>query len=578
LAETSICVRARMASPELRGIELPKPRFRMGKLSPDLLHVNGYEHLQTFFPTLTKIFRIAKRTYDNEIWMDTKWRITSIDCSGTSGPCNVKLEENLDTSGSLVTDIKSVFMKVTHLLDPIHWIQGKYGLPKNMGLPWHHRSWMSTCQKLQDPGNQAYIETICSYIVGRFREEDITPHFNLFYGSFCALAKRYMYNLTDDYNSYRCERWFWNAYKRGIFKCKIEYADNTGEPVTQEEIDELICEYSNNSSELSVDDIAWNENVEETILEEVTLDDFTNDTIVLQKTKNETELSNDTTAETDVESNDMPYKIYAEISNYPVMLILTEKNTGTMDELFENIKEAGAEPGTDAWENRWTAWIFQVISALSCLQTLIGFTHNDLHTNNIVWIKTELTYLYYKTNDNTYFKVPTYGKIFRIIDFGRSIFYVNRHMFISDDFKVGNDAEGQYAFRPILQTFDKEIRPNFSFDLCRLAVSMIDGIFRVKPIKRKRGRILSKEPGLEIYETISPLYNFLWCMMIDDKGKNVFIKPNGTERFPGFDLYKHIAEFVHVAIPSQQIVHAIFEKYQIKNAPPSNQKVYLLFC
>jgi hypothetical protein len=150
-------------------------------------------------------------------------------------------------------------------------------------------------------------------------------------------------------------------------------------------------------------------------------------------------------------------------------------------------------------------------------------------------------------------------------------------MFISDDFKVGNDAEGQYAFKPLVQSFDKEVRPNFSFDLCRLAVSIIDGIFKVKPAKRKKARILSKEPGLEIYETTSDLYNFLWRMMIDDNGQNVFIKPNGTERFPGFDLYKHIAEFVHVAIPCQQIVDPIFGRYRVKQVP-SNQKVYSLFC
>ena len=571
-----------MATPQLRGIELPKPCFRMGRLSPELLHVNGYEHLQTFFPTLTKIFRIAKRTYDNEIWMDTKWRITSIDCSGTSGPCNVKLEENKDTSGCLATDTKSVFMKVTHLLDPIHWIQGKYGLPKNMGLPWHHRSWMSTCQKLQDPGNQAYIETICSYVLGRIREEDISPHFNMFYGSFCALAKTYRYNLTDDYNSYRYERWFWNGYKRGVFRCKVQYADNSNESVSQEEIDELLRENTSDEEVSELDNVVIDENVEESTLEEVALDGFSDENVILrnsEKSGTSSEYSESSEHTDEDESYELPYKIYAEISNYPVMLILTEKNTGTMDELFENIEEVGAEPGTDAWENKWTAWIFQVISALSCLQRLIGFTHNDLHTNNIVWTKTEQTHLYYKTYDNTYFKIPTYGKIFRIIDFGRAIFCVNKHMFISDDFKVGNDAEGQYVFKPLVQSFEKEIRPNFSFDLCRLVVSMIDGIFKVKPAKRKKGGILSKEPGLEIYETISDLYNFLWRMMIDDNGQNVFIKPNGSERFPGFDLYKHIAEFVHVAIPCQQIVQPIFGKYHIQEKQvPSNQKVYSLFC
>jgi len=248
-----------------------------------------------------------------------------------------------------------------------------------------------------------------------------------------------------------------------------------------------------------------------------------------------------------------------------------------MDELFEESELVGATHGTKEWEARWTAWTFQVCAALSCVQTLLGLTHNDLHTNNIVWVSTKEAFLYYKTSDDMYFKVPTYGKIFRIIDFGRAIFTINSHMFISDDFKDGNDAEGQYAFKPLVQKFKKEIRPNPSFDLCRLVVSMIDGVFKLKPGKRKKGGILSKEPGLEVYETESDLYNLLWSMLIDDNGRNVFIKPNGTERFPGFDLYKHIAEFVHVAIPSRQIYHVAFNDFKMNN-PPKNKKAYSLFC
>jgi hypothetical protein len=49
------------------------------------------------------------------------------------------------------------------------------------------------------------------------------------------------------------------------------------------------------------------------------------------------------------------------------------------------------------------------------------------------------------------YKVPTFGKLFHIIDFGRAIFKINGTWFISDDFRAGNDAEGQYAFPPLVQ-------------------------------------------------------------------------------------------------------------------------------
>ena len=586
-----------MATPELRGIKIPNPRFRLSELSPELLQVNGYKSLQTFFPTLTKLFRIAKWTAGSEIWMDTKWRVTAIDCSGTSGPCDVKLAENVDAASGPASGtasgpaIKKVFMKVTHLLDPIHWIQGKYALPPRAGLPWHHRSWMSTWQKLQDPGNQAYIETICSYALGKIREEGLSPHFNIFYGGFCALANTYRYNLTDDYNSYRHERWLWTGLKRGVFKFKVQYADDSDNSVTQEELDELLKEYSSDEESgdtgvgdadaISLDGGAVAE-LELTTgdLEEVTLEEFTDEKVIIRKPASRGSHSGSTADSSYSDSGssyDLPYKIYAEIQNYPVMLILTEKNEGTMDQLFDDAREVGAAPGSPEWEARWAAWIFQVVAALSCAQTLLGLTHNDLHTNNIVWVNTEETHINYKTRDDTHFRVPTYGKIFRIIDFGRAIFTINSHMFISDDFKTGNDAEGQYAFKPLVQKFEKEIRPNPSFDLCRLVVSMIDGIFKVKPAVRRGKGVLSKEPGLEVHETESDLYNLLWAMLIDDKGRNVFIKPNGSERFPGFDLYKHIAAHVHVAVPSQQIFHPAFKSYKLSKKPKADVKVYSLF-
>jgi hypothetical protein len=67
--------------------------------------------------------------------------------------------------------------------------------------------------------------------------------------------------------------------------------------------------------------------------------------------------------------------------------------------------------------------------------------------------------------------------------------------------------------------------------------------------------------------------------MIDDNGCNIFINPDGTERFPTFDLYKHIAEFIHTAIPSQQIFAKIFVPFHVDAADvPSGTKKYSLMC
>jgi hypothetical protein len=218
-----------------------------------------------------------------------------------------------------------------------------------------------------------------------------------------------------------------------------------------------------------------------------------------------------------------------------------------------------------------------VVAALTVAQTIIGFTHNDLHTNNIVWIPTKEEFLYYTLKSGATFKVPTFGKLFRIIDFGRAIFTINKAQFISDDFRVGNDADGQYSFYPLHENPDEEVLPNPSFDLCRLAVSLFEALYPNRPDELEGGNVLSSEDGFVVNETVSPLCNCLWSWMIDDFGANVLLNPDGSERFPDFDLYKHIAAYVHVAIPSQQFTHPTFDQFQINPSEVGDVRKWQLF-
>ena len=72
-------------------------------------------------------------------------------------------------------------------------------------------------------------------------------------------------------------------------------------------------------------------------------------------------------------------------------------------------------------DDEWESIVLQILFTLITYQKVFHFTHNDLHTNNIVYVSTEKKYLYYKFN-NSHYKVPTFGKIYKIIDFGRSIY------------------------------------------------------------------------------------------------------------------------------------------------------------
>jgi hypothetical protein len=216
-----------------------------------------------------------------------------------------------------------------------------------------------------------------------------------------------------------------------------------------------------------------------------------------------------------------------------------------------------------------------VIAALCAAQGVLGFTHNDLHTNNIVWKTTEESWIFYKTRDGTIWRVPTYGKIFCIIDFGRAIFRLKDDWYISDDYKAGGDADGQYNFDNITRE-GKLIYPNPSFDLSRYSVSIIEALFPEMPTEILDGKILSKEDW-EVHETESPLWNLLWSWLIDDDGKNILQNQDGSERFPDFDLYNHISQHVHCAKPQEQIFKDIFSSYKVKEVGDW-ETVYPLFC
>lgn len=557
-------------------MNLPAPRFRMAPLSSQLENVKGFHGLQTYFPTLGKLFRITKHQ-SKQIWLDSKYRIASLDISGTFGRCDVDLVENTDSPDHPPGIRRPAFLKVTHLLDPIRWMKGEYSIPQQPGLPWHSKTWASASTKLQDQSNQAYVETIAAYALGRIRDAGISPHFNEFYGAFCATADKYHYNLTEEFQSFRNSRWFWHGQNRGLYKLHVTDAKDKGKNVPQTILDDLLRE----PSELS----SVSDSYEEEELEAGSVDDeeasmhsgkfselsFTNE----DKGAEDAEEDEDEDDDSHLEDN---YSIYSEISKFPVMMIGIENNDGTMDTLLDDYTQVGCAPGSETWELCWSAWIFQVLAALSVAQAVLGFTHNDLHTNNIVWIKTEQEFLYYTRQSGEVFKVPTYGKLFRIIDFGRAIFRINDQLFFSDDFKSGNDADGQYCFKPMSTKVSVEIPPNPSFDLSRLAVSLFDALFPEAPADKDGGVTLSSEEGLDVEETVSPLYNVLWSWMIDDDGCNVLVEPSGDERFPDFDLYKHIAANVHGAIPAHQFSKPAFDRFQVNASEVGDVKLWSLFC
>ena len=79
--------------------------------------------------------------------------------------------------------------------------------------------------------------------------------------------------------------------------------------------------------------------------------------------------------------------IYVTIDKFPVTLIAMEKCNDTLDVLIENEYFETDE--------MWFAMLMQIIMTLIIYQKAFTFTHNDLHTNNVMYIETELEYIDY---------------------------------------------------------------------------------------------------------------------------------------------------------------------------------------
>ena len=186
----------------------------------------------------------------------------------------------------------------------------------------------------------------------------------------------------------------------------------------------------------------------------------------------------------------------------------------------------------------------QIIMMLITYQKCFQFTHNDLHTNNIMYNKTDRKHIIYKYNGKIY-KVPTYGKIFKLIDFGRSIYKFKGVQICSDSFHPKGDAATQYNFGIYYNNKKPKIEPNYSFDLCRLACSLYDFF-------------IDEEDDIEDLDSIAKL---IYSWILDDKGKNILYKKNGDERYPDFKLYKMITRLVHNHTPQKQLENPLFQKF-----------------
>lgn len=259
------------------------------------------------------------------------------------------------------------------------------------------------------------------------------------------------------------------------------------------------------------------------------------------ETGSESGSGSDAGSESDTGSYDSDdEQIIVKIKDFPIQAILLEKCISTLDRIMMT---------DELTKEEWTSILFQVIMTLVMYQKMFDFTHNDLHTNNVMFIETTEEFLYY-LYEGQYYKVPTYGRIFKIIDFGRAIYKFRGELICSDSFHPKGDAATQYNFPPYYNPDKPTVEPNYSFDLCRFACALFDYfIYDLRKVEK-----LCKA---------DPIIKLIVKWTTDDKGRNILYKSSGEERYPDFKLYKMISRSVHGHIPSNEIQNPLFDQYKI---------------
>ena len=477
--------------------------------------------LQSFFPPIECLFKTNSIDHVNEYGIKLNEPLASV----TGSQATLANGKTVD-----------VHPKITMLLSPYKWMKGEFS---SIGLPMLNETARVIHSKLQNHNNAGYVGSILSLVLS----QSGCQHFPTVYGVYTGTSKSHTINISDDYEDLSERSWFSQNIGK-TFELKLdEHIGNTieytrsartsldfGEPVNLEDVQEVSGIDSSGAEIGELKQIFEEQDAEDD--DERSSDVSTSYIFQIESVPS----SCDEEVDEEESEEDEPFA-WATFKNVPVQVTVMEKCVGTLYQLCVQYPD----------HEKQLAWISQVIFALAYAQRNFGFTHNDLHGNNIMYVPTDKKYLYYLHAGVSY-AVPTYGYLLKIIDFDRGIGTVRLpgmkegKLFMSDQFAVNEEAGGQYNTEPFYISKFQSIKPNPSFDLVRLATAMFWDLF-------------PGGPKFDEYQDVPLFKMFVRWMTLDDGSSVLFFKHNPKiDRYIGFSLYKAIARYCKdSAVPRKEL-------------------------
>jgi hypothetical protein len=503
-----------------------------------------------------------------------------------------------DTQTSKTIELTApIYVKFSPLLDPIHYLTGRYDTTTNTKLPdIGSKSFISRHEKITGVMNMAYVDALFNYLSGQLVDNQQFIHGVEFYGTYTGIQSKFRYNLAGDYTDVCDHSYFIKGVDCGKFEFEninqhvysknsrrykpmtAGYGDRTSVISTLDEWEPLLTD-DGTEAEAEAEEAdcctehstynACNSNSEPNDSPCSSLKSGSNS----RTEYSGSECSDEDRCNAGDDDDDNHFDNYDAdfdepdmnilIENFPVQLICMERCTDTLDSILHLLSESEMK-----------SMFMQIVMILTVYQNRFQFTHNDLHTNNIMWVQTDVTNIEYMVKDVRY-KVPTFGRIYKIIDFGRSIYTVEGKRFCSDAFAPHGDAYGQYNCTPFFDDSRPSIEPNPSFDLCLLACVIFEVVFKNK----RAGPWMYDSSMVDLLSDVQKTV-LRWGM--DDRGKHIAYQQNGEDRYPGFKLYKMIARTVHNCVPDQEIQNMLFanefivDKFTSIEPDPTTRYCYVL--
>jgi hypothetical protein len=480
----------------------------------------GLRRIQPYFPSIQKLFKLDEIRNPYSYGIRSRYAVQTIVDADT-----------LFVGGKE----QKVHLKKTMIFAAYNVMRGDYA---GTGLP--HKEDEAT-KRLQSPYNAAYVGSLASIALS----ESGCQHFPKVFGVFSGIAASHVLDISDDYEDL-CDRAWFSQNIGHFFELRlkkpssglVELEDMDG-PVDLgiqdlQPVGQLLPPpppQDSDNNETSEDDDENDADDEHSSYESGNSTDYVFD---VRSCSTDDSMDEENGFE---EPEDDEAFAHAVFEDAPIQITAMEKCDGTFYKLFKENPDG----------SKRYAWVLQVVFALAYAQRTFGLVHNDLHVMNVMYVPTESEFLYYNLGGRTY-RIPTFGKLMKIIDFDRATLSVklpkmrDSKFFMSDQFEQEEEAGGQYNTQPFYNPKYPEVKPNPSFDLVRLASSIFLKCFPE-----------GKEPATTDSAALYKLFK-RWLTLPD--GSSVLFRTDGIhERFRGFQLYKAIARFARDAVPRKQIEH-----------------------